>query len=533
MNESYELFQNWFQTKVALAAAEVKPAEQKPDDSGSEPAEPARPTEPPEKPKPAKAKKPKKPETPEPPVEPEAPKTPGFQLQRHHKIYGAATVSVLLIVLAGWLASAQFAARLNVAGKTVPANASAKTIQAAITKQAQAYKLTIAHPDGAKKQYSLSQIGLSLDTKASLQQTKQRNTFVRRLQFWNPQPVSIRFKTDATVLNAFTASQTNIVLQPSKDAELAINDGKISITDAVAGKQYGLKQAQAEVLNAAGGLQSSTLKLQPLAVNPPLTAKLLEPYKAKLEKTLNQPVSFTIGNKTITPTPNDIAGWLEITPNDKTKKVDIAVNSGKVLEYINAAAASSIHPAKAQIETTAADGAVNVLVAGVNGVDVTNKSDVATETAKNLLDGAGVSQALAINNQAFKTITTGDYDKWIEVDLTNKRMYAYEKSNLVKTELVTAGAPSTPTVTGQYAIYSKFDQQDMRGANVDGSSYFQPQVRWISYFYRDYAIHGNYWRPLSYFGNINSSHGCVSLVDDEAQWMYDWAPVGTPVIVHA
>ena len=60
-----------------------------------------------------------------------------------------------------------------------------------------------------------------------------------------------------------------------------------------------------------------------------------------------------------------------------------------------------------------------------------------------------------------------------------------------------------------------------------------PDVKWINYFYRDYAIHGNYWRPLSYFGNINSSHGCVGLEDTEAEWIYSWAPIGTPVIVHA
>ena len=56
----------------------------------------------------------------------------------------------------------------------------------------------------------------------------------------------------------------------------------------------------------------------------------------------------------------------------------------------------------------------------------------------------------------------------------------------------------------------------------------------IAYHWRtvDYVIHGNYWRPLSYFGNINSSHGCVSTVPSEAEWMYDWTPIGTPVIVY-
>jgi lipoprotein-anchoring transpeptidase ErfK/SrfK len=29
------------------------------------------------------------------------------------------------------------------------------------------------------------------------------------------------------------------------------------------------------------------------------------------------------------------------------------------------------------------------------------------------------------------------------------------------------------------------------------------------------------------------SHGCVNLPLDEAQWFFDWAPLGTLVIVHA
>jgi lipoprotein-anchoring transpeptidase ErfK/SrfK len=28
------------------------------------------------------------------------------------------------------------------------------------------------------------------------------------------------------------------------------------------------------------------------------------------------------------------------------------------------------------------------------------------------------------------------------------------------------------------------------------------------------------------------SHGCVNLPTDNAQWLYDWAPLGTTVVVH-
>jgi lipoprotein-anchoring transpeptidase ErfK/SrfK len=263
-----------------------------------------------------------------------------------------------------------------------------------------------------------------------------------------------------------------------------------------------------------------------------LTAALLAPYKNKLSSVISQPITFNVQGVTVVPKPADIANWLEITPQPKSQKVDITVNSGKVAAYIDSISARFNHPPKAQIMTTASDGSQQQLVAGQSGVTVVNKAAIATALADNVLNAKGSSHKLEVSLQNFQTITTGDYPKWIEVDLTNKRMYAYEHGNLIKTQLVTAGAPKTPTVTGQFAIYSKFAQQTMRGRNADGSNYVQPDVRWINYFYQDYAIHGNYWRPLSYFGNINSSHGCVSTVNSEAKWMYDWAPIGTPVIVH-
>lgn len=254
--------------------------------------------------------------------------------------------------------------------------------------------------------------------------------------------------------------------------------------------------------------------------------------KALLTKTLNQPVSFTIGSRTVKPTPGDIAAWLELTPDDKAKTVHVDVNSGKVLAYITYITKTDVHPPRDQVELTQADGSVSVLVPGVSGSNVTNQQAVATAVAASVLKGQGINQTLTVNTAGYQTITTNSYPKWIEVDLTNKKMYAYEQSTLVRSFLVSAGAPATPTVTGQYAIYRKYVQQDMRGRNVDGSSYFQPHVPWVNYFYQDYAIHGNYWRPLSYFGSINSSHGCVGVVPSEGEWIYDWAPLGTPVIVH-
>ena len=91
------------------------------------------------------------------------------------------------------------------------------------------------------------------------------------------------------------------------------------------------------------------------------------------------------------------------------------------------------------------------------------------------------------------------------------------------------GSPELPTVLGTFEVYLKRPLMTMRGSNADGTSYETPDVPWTSFFHRGYALHGAPWR--SSFG-YSASHGCVNLPVDVAKWVYDFAPVGTPVTVH-
>ena len=94
---------------------------------------------------------------------------------------------------------------------------------------------------------------------------------------------------------------------------------------------------------------------------------------------------------------------------------------------------------------------------------------------------------------------------------------------------VVDGGSETPTVTGTYRVYLKYAVQTMRGANADGTNYEAKDVPWVTYFHRGYALHGAPWR--SSFG-YSGSHGCVNLPVSVAKQVYDFAPLGTPVVVH-
>jgi LysM repeat protein len=131
----------------------------------------------------------------------------------------------------------------------------------------------------------------------------------------------------------------------------------------------------------------------------------------------------------------------------------------------------------------------------------------------------------APNPPASSANTSG---KWIDVNLSQQRLVAYEGSKAVFSSLVSTGVARHPTVTGTFNIYLKYTSQAMTGG-TGAEYYYLPGVPYVMYFYESYAIHGTYWH--NNFGHV-MSHGCVNMPTDAAKFMFNWAPMGTPVTVH-
>lgn len=114
--------------------------------------------------------------------------------------------------------------------------------------------------------------------------------------------------------------------------------------------------------------------------------------------------------------------------------------------------------------------------------------------------------------------------RWIDVNLSAQRLTAYQGNTPVRSTLVSTGLARTPTPTGRYRIYVKYVSTLM-----SGPGYYLPNVPYTMYFYRGYSLHGTYWH--SNFGRP-MSHGCINLPTPEAQWLFNWASVGTLVNIH-
>lgn len=117
-------------------------------------------------------------------------------------------------------------------------------------------------------------------------------------------------------------------------------------------------------------------------------------------------------------------------------------------------------------------------------------------------------------------------ERWIDVDLDNQILVAYEGQLPVYATLVSSGIKDTPTTTGLYRIWLKQSEADMKNLKRE-DPYSVATVPWTQFFYveDDLALHTAYWHDG--FGKPRS-HGCVNLAPRDARWLYYWSDPQVP-----
>ena len=135
---------------------------------------------------------------------------------------------------------------------------------------------------------------------------------------------------------------------------------------------------------------------------------------------------------------------------------------------------------------------------------------------------------LAVATLVAPAIGSAKAQKAIVVSISQQMLWAYKGEKIVMSSYVSTGKTGFDTPIGSYSVLTKLSSQTMAGV-IGGEYYNVPDVPSVLYFTnRGHALHGTYWHNS--FG-APMSHGCVNLPLDSAAWLYDWAPIGTRVLI--
>ena len=120
-------------------------------------------------------------------------------------------------------------------------------------------------------------------------------------------------------------------------------------------------------------------------------------------------------------------------------------------------------------------------------------------------------------------------DTYIEIDMTEQRMYYYADGELtLETDVVTGNTGRRMgTPQGINFVYAKERNRTLRGADYASFVKYWMPVK------GNVGIHDASWRT-KFGGQIyktNGSHGCINTPSDIMSQLYELAEVGTPVIM--
>jgi len=126
------------------------------------------------------------------------------------------------------------------------------------------------------------------------------------------------------------------------------------------------------------------------------------------------------------------------------------------------------------------------------------------------------------------------FGKWIDINLTQQLITAYDGQTPVRTVETTTGMAGWETPPGFYQILNRVGNETMTSGAIGAEHHYKLEdVLFTQYFTdRGHALHFAWWRTEETIGRPGS-HGCINLLLDDARFFWDWATIGTSIYIHA
>lgn len=403
--------------------------------------------------------------------------------------------------------------------------------------QDEASQMQVTFKDGSTTLTAAAKdLGVNIDIDATVKQAmlaRRSKDILGNIELWQNKKVPLVYGNDAGVLKTYIATHFPQAYVDPKDAQVTYNDQshQFDVTPSATGHGFDIKRFEAALPGLASNPRLTVLPIQTVPVQPLIPDKAAGVARDEANKFIQLAIQFTENGKTVyQASPDEIASWAYFTPDPSAGKITVAFDRSHVVQFLSDQVAGKVTtlPVDRKVAIDATTGYQSVIQQGQPGHQLKEIDKLADAVMDALNNNKPLTQEVSVENAPFKTVTVSGDGKWIEVDLTHETTTLYIGNVPIQTFFISSGRAATPTQTGTFYVYRKLDLTTMTGT-ILGEYYYIPNIPWVSYFDGGEAFHGTYWHHN--FGHP-MSHGCINMSIPDAKILYDFAPVGTKVVVH-
>jgi len=505
---------------------------------------------------------------------PKAPKPPKEKkpplLKRHHKIIMASCgVLITLLVLTGLIGGGVYAHQAMYENKVFPGvvvwgeNVGGKSmieVQQLISDKIKTYKVTIQGPDQqytatagdlgvvfnsesmALSAFSRGRVSSTWDnylTRARLLATKIPWQSWQRLIRANDLVISPSYTVNEDKLNAYAAQVAENINIAAQDSEVNVAAGQVQLKPAIYGRQVKVDALKQGLHDSIAGFSSTQINIETAQVKPAIIDDAAQEVMIQAQNVMKRPVVLTYQGVSYQPNQETVASWISFVKNTGDAKYTLVVDPAKMSSYFDYLGTKiNIYPVnrKIRVENGVKETEINPGVSGTLVDTALLGKTIASLLPVQALVTIAIPTYVANFKTDYERVVIADWDKYIDINLTTQTMTACEKGGVNCHQWsVTTGNDSHATPTGTFLVLGRNANFYMTGG-TPGVDYYKVWVDHATWFTSaGHAIHDAHWRNGSFGGqdyHWNGSHGCVNSPDEAAIYIYNWASVGTPVIIH-
>ncbi|MEN6640311.1 MULTISPECIES: L,D-transpeptidase [Gardnerella] len=411
-----------------------------------------------------------------------------------------------------------------------------KTVQNAVDHS----ELEISDDQGNSIDADLSQLGVKIDKNATVKaiMNAKRDNLFTRIMPWVHQTVNLKAVRDDSALDSYLLHK--FIREKDRAVPYSAVFDKDSesykVEDGIPGRTIETMSVR-EAVKKLIAYPGKTVKVSVTSrrTDAPIKLDAAQKLVNDLNKLLEKKITFNNGDgKDFTVPKEAIASWINIKADTTRRKLSYTIDADKADYYLSQVLPKELNQQKInQEDAIDKEGRfIFTTLKGSNGVEINYSNSVAKKAVESLRNGNDFKMAVPAKITKF-TVEKKLVEMRIVVDKTTQTASVYKNDELVKTFPVCTGKRGADdSASGTFFIYLRYASQDMRGRNGDGSPYFSPGVRWVSYYHGGEGFHTASWnyKGIATGDAANhGSHGCINMYEQDARWIFENCPRGTIV----